>query len=164
LALLTTDLDQKYTIKKGTTEKFSLEIEPASVNLGQDISIHLKNISSESQRTGSRDHYAIQKKDNGEWDHIFSTKGNVLLDAQAVDHDPSDGFTWEFTVSPIGFSIGPYYVCKELKSGKYRFVYFGLPMMQHLKVPLRSRLISITCLNTLHESIMLGFASVTRMA
>jgi len=42
LALLTTDLDQKYTIKKGTTEKFSLEIEPASVNLGQDISIHLK--------------------------------------------------------------------------------------------------------------------------
>jgi len=62
------------------------------------------------------------------------------------------------------FSIGPYYVCKELKSGKYRFVYFGLPMMQHLKVPLRSRLISITCLNTLHESIMLGFASVTRMA
>jgi len=62
LALLTTDLDQKYTIKKGTTEKFSLEIEPASVNLGQDISIHLKNISSESQRTGSRDHYAIQKE------------------------------------------------------------------------------------------------------
>lgn len=127
LSLLTTDLDQKYTIKKGTNERFSLKIEPASVNLGQDISIHLKNISSESQRTGSRDHYAIQKNDNGEWNHIFSTKGDVLLDAQAVDHGPSDGFTWEFTVSPMGFSIGPYYVCKELNPGKYRFVYFGLP-------------------------------------
>ena len=127
LALLTTDLGRKYTIKEETSENFLLEIEPPSVNLGQDISIHLKNISSESQRTGSRDHYAIQKNDHDEWNHIFSTKGNVLLDAQAVDHDPSDGFTWEFTVSPIGFSIGPYYVCKELKPGKYRFVYFGLP-------------------------------------
>jgi len=88
----------------------------------------------------------------------------VLLDAQAVDHDPSDGFTWEFTVSPIGFSIGPYYVCKELKSGKYRFVYFGLPNDAALESAFEIRLISITCLNTLHESIMLGFASVTRMA
>jgi len=74
LALLTTVWDQKYTIKKGTTEKFSLEIARHQSILGQDISIHLKNISSESQRTGSRDHYIIQKKDNGEWDHIFSTK------------------------------------------------------------------------------------------
>jgi len=79
LALLTTDLDQKYTIKKGTTEKFSLEIEPASVNLGQDISIHLKNISSESQRTGSRDHYATKRKIMVSGITFFSTKGNVLL-------------------------------------------------------------------------------------
>jgi hypothetical protein len=127
LSLLTTDLDQKYTIKKETNERFSLKIEPASVNLGQDILIHLKNISSESQRTGSRYHCAIQKNDGGKWNHIFSTKENALLDSQAIDHDPNDGFTWEFTVSPIGFSIGPYYVCKELKPGKYRFVYFGLP-------------------------------------
>lgn len=128
LSLLTTGLDQNYTIKKGTNERFSLKIDPASVNLGQDISIHLKNISPETQRTGSRDHYAIQKEgEDGKWNHIFSTKENAPLDAQAADHAPSDGFTWDFTASPIGFSTGPYYVCKELKPGKYRFVYFGLP-------------------------------------
>jgi len=51
---------------------------------------------------------------------------------------------WEFTVSPIGFSIGPYYVCKELKSGKYRFVYFWLPNDAALESAFEIRLISIT--------------------
>jgi len=74
---------------------------------------------------------------------FFRPKGNVLLDAQAVDHDPSDGFTWGVHCLQSVFSIGPYYVCKELKSGKYRFVYQATLMMQHLKVPLRSRLVSL---------------------
>jgi len=49
-----------------------------------------------------------------------------FLDAQAVDHDPSDGFTWEFTVFQSVFNR-PILCLQRIKTGKYRFVYFWLP-------------------------------------
>lgn len=122
---LQVNLSEEYDIFPEQTDFLELSC-PSDIQLGEEFTITLTNISTESQIIGVKEKYAIQRMDNNSWVHIFSIPENYSWPDSGVTIPPEKGYTWDFVFSPDGLSNDPYLVCKNLSPGKYRFIYWGL--------------------------------------
>ena len=126
---LSLDVASHHTVHYGSNDGFKLDVDQGTATIGDTITFRLESTTSDHVQTGNRRRYTIQKQSGDQWDHIFSVKGQLVIDPDRVRHAPGEGFEWSFEMTPVGLSseYSEYWVCSELTSGQYRFVYLALP-------------------------------------
>lgn len=115
----------EYTFS-GYSDGLELTASRPTVPFGDEITIRLRNTSNQTQLTGNHQLYALQKATADGWEHVLSVPPNFAWTEEAIEHEPSEGFTWTFPFSMAGLSRDSYTVCSPLDPGTYRFVYWGL--------------------------------------
>lgn len=111
------------------------EISPGqqAVHPGHELTIKMRNTGDERRETGNRSTYDIQRRISGQWRSIFwrDPEENVIFDADAIAHEPGEGFTWtlQMTREALRHEIengqGTLHVCSSIEPGLYRFVFHG---------------------------------------
>lgn len=106
---------------------FELNADPDTVEIGDRLTITLRNATDEPQTTGPKAKYAIERRIEDGWRHVLQVPEAYTPPRGRVTHQPGEGFTWRFPVTKSGFSVEPYTVCAPLQSGEYHFTYWGFP-------------------------------------
>lgn len=104
---------------------FRLSVATEAVTFGETGSFELKNRSDKTLTTGVKELYTIQREQDDEWVNIFVEPGG--FDGAAHDHEPGEGFEWRLEFKQSGIEGSWQSMCGRLRTGQYRFVYFGLP-------------------------------------
>jgi hypothetical protein len=97
--------------------------------------VSLRNVTDSTQSTGNRRKFDVQYRGSDGWHTIFGKKDDSFLNDIGIEHEPNQGFTWEFPVTRDGLSslTGHYGVCTPINPGTYRFVYWGITTEQEKK-------------------------------
>ncbi|WP_276282077.1 hypothetical protein [Halorussus caseinilyticus] len=109
---------------------FELKATPKVVRIGEKIIFELENTTQENRETGNKQKYDLQYHSKDGWKSIFKLKHRGWS-SQAFSHPPNEGFVWKQNFSKTGLSSEhkydpSYYVCSEIRTGTYRFLYWGL--------------------------------------
>ena len=114
----------------GPLAGFNLTINQRTIALGDTLTVSLQNVTNTTLTTGNRRKYDIQYRDSSGWHTIFGVKDNYVWNDIGVEHEPGQGFTWQFPVTRDGLATiaenNAYGVCAPLQPGTYRFVYWGI--------------------------------------
>lgn len=109
-----------------STEAFDLTANKTTVDENDRIAFELTNSGDETQYTGTKERYIVQRQVQDGWKTITLFQSpNSGYNATAIPHESGQGFTWSFRATAAGISSGKYVVCEELQPGEYRFVYAG---------------------------------------
>lgn len=116
----------------GPLAGFDLTANQETIALGDTLTVSLRNVTNTTQITGNRRKYDVQYRGSNGWHTIFGTKDNAAWDAIGIEHEPNQGFTWQFPVTRVGLSsiTDQYGVCTPITPGTYRFVYWGITTEQ----------------------------------
>jgi len=98
------------------------------------LTVSLRNVTSKTLYTGNIGKYDVQYRTEDGWHTTFGKKDHVYWTDEAIEHEPRQGFTWQFPFTHDGISQvvdNPGYgTCTELEAGTYRFVYWGITTEQ----------------------------------
>jgi hypothetical protein len=108
----------------GSNSGFDLSVSPKAITFGEAGSFKLRNKSDETLTTGVKELYTIQREQSGEWVNVFVEPNG--FDGAAHDHKPEEGFEWRLKFKQSGVEGSWHSICERLRTGQYRFVYFGL--------------------------------------
>jgi len=127
-------------VQWGDSGGFSLRVNSLSHSYGDRVTVSLTNTASETQETGAKTKYSIEQYTEQGWEEVRTIA--TESDALPVDtieytdivktHDTGEGFQWELLMTDDGLRLPDGYreiihICPGLSSGRYRFVYWGLP-------------------------------------
>lgn len=112
-------------------ESLVLRASADSVAVGDSLSLDFRNLASVAQTTGSRDKVDVQRQTADGWRSVFGRPSGEVWTAEAITHDPGEGFDWELSVGEGGCSFAEplhpqYRSCSPVESGQYRFVFWGI--------------------------------------
>lgn len=122
-------------VEDGPVDGFRLQLVETPDAVGDRLVVELRNETDSEAVTGNRYRYVVQRKTADGWEAVQRVdEDGSWTDDTAGPHPPGEGFRWEFTFSTDGLTRehdddadnADYYVCEDLPSGTYRFVYFGL--------------------------------------
>lgn len=101
---------------------------------GDEVRISLRNVSTREQTTGNGDKYAVEVKTEDGWQEVRGTdsKTTVGYTDEGVTRPPGEALDWRFELTAEGLIEGDasgqrLRVCPDLRTGRYRFRYWGLP-------------------------------------
>jgi len=121
----------------GPLAGFNLTTDQQTIALGDTLTVSLRNVTGNTQTTGNRRKYDVQYRNSNGWHTIFGKKDNYFWNDIGIEHQPSQGFTWQFPFSRDGLSNiaenNGYGVCAPINTGTYRFVYWGITTEQEEK-------------------------------
>jgi len=123
----------------GRLAGYVLRIEDQPISVGETLLATLENVSGETDSSGNRGKFDIQYRDSDRWRTIFGREEVFAgWSDEGVRHDPGEGFRWELTFTQDGASDAvrhspTYHVCAPLRSGEYRFVYWGVTSEQEVE-------------------------------
>jgi hypothetical protein len=124
------------SINWGTTGEYSLTSDDLQYQYGDSIDVTLRYTGSGTGQTGNKYKFNLELFTEAGWEEVrgWSDGQQKPYTDEAVTHEPGVGFdcTIELTESGIiGVATETHAntleVCPDLKSGRYRFVYWGLP-------------------------------------
>lgn len=110
----------------------SLRVEDREYEYGETATITLTNVAGESVETGNHEKFNLQVYTEDGWQDVRVKDDDDYFEYtdEAVGHPPGDGFQWSVELTESGIVEGTYHddaeVCPDLKSGRYRFGYFGV--------------------------------------
>lgn len=115
----------------GPLAGFDLTLDTQTVALGDTLTCKFQNITNGENESGNKKKYDLQYNAESGWHTVFGSKREEVYRTDgAVKHEPSSGFTWEFSFTQEGISNivenDEYYACGPIKAGSYRFVYWGI--------------------------------------
>ncbi|MFC7204759.1 hypothetical protein ACFQJC_14675 [Haloferax namakaokahaiae] len=110
---------------------FDLTMDQRGLTLGDTFRCELRNTTLTQQSSGIKSKFDVQYEHEDGWRSVYGAKSGemVAFIDVAIGHPPRSGFTWEFPFTKAGLEdiandgIG---VCGPIKSGTYRFVYWGI--------------------------------------
>ncbi|NEU55293.1 hypothetical protein [Halorussus sp. MSC15.2] len=114
-------------VRLGTGAGFELTAEPATVALGDCLTVRLTNRSEEEQMTGIEEKYSIQRRTPDGWRSVLFAASAAYEDL-GINHPPGTGFVWRRRLSQSGLSVegDRHAACEPLRAGTYRFLYWGV--------------------------------------
>jgi len=95
---LAINFEEDYNVRHGTAHGFELTASPETVSRGR-LTFRLENTTNQVQTTPNKELFAIQKRIDGAWKHLFYVDESHGYDANAVVHEPGGGFKWSFSVT-----------------------------------------------------------------
>lgn len=113
----------------GDSEDFSLRVNDLSFGYGDTANVSLTNTSWSSTNTGNQHLYNLEIYTEDGWQDVRGEDGPFVHRDEAINHTPLGGFGWEIELTENGIADATRHqlmVCPETKSGRYRFVYWGL--------------------------------------
>ena len=115
------------TVSDGPVGGFDLSLSTETVPLGGELTARLENVTTDERNSGNEQKYLIERRTESGWQSIFWKAGYPPgWNDIAIVHGPGEGFTWTLPVTRSGLAQGWYHVCEPLRTGTYRFVYFGV--------------------------------------
>lgn len=116
----------------GPLAGFNLTTDQQTIAVGDTLTVSLRNVTNTTQMTGSKPRFDVQYRSSNGWHTILGTKGDVVWHPIGIEHEPDQGFTWQFNVTRDGLSrlTEQYGVCTPITPGTYRFVYWGITTEQ----------------------------------
>lgn len=127
-----TSLDPFWVVGgSGPFRGFELSVANEAIAFGDTLTATLTNVSDEEKLTGSKQQCDIEYRTENGWHTIFGMSTEQSWTDEPFIHQPGEGFEWSlrFTqdglTNSIEYQESTYYVCVPLKSGTYRFVYWG---------------------------------------
>ena len=122
------------TIQWGNTGALTLRVSSLTASTGDEIHITLTNTASEPVDTGNRRKFTLELYTTAGWQPVRGTTHELSLmyTDEAVRHSSGEGFLWNVTLTEdwITYLGKDLEVCPALVSGRYRFVYWGLPQTE----------------------------------
>jgi|GEM_PF-817948 hypothetical protein len=116
---------------------FNITTDQRTIGHGDTLTVSLRNVTDSTQLTGNRRKYDVQYRGSNGWHTIFGKKDNSFWNDVGIEHEPNQGFTWQFPFSRDGLSniaeYDGYGVCAPISTGTYRFVYWGITTEQEKK-------------------------------
>lgn len=117
----------------GPLAGFELRLDGESYTVGDELVAKLRNSTKDKQAAGNKFKYDIQYEGADSWHTIIGTREDEEFGwtDEGVLIPPGNGWTWRLTLTQAGVWDGEgsgqgYYACQPLKSGNYRFVYWGV--------------------------------------
>jgi hypothetical protein len=115
------------TVSDGPVGGFDLSLSTETVPLGGELTARLENVATDERDSGNEQKYLIERRTESGWQSIFWKEGYPPgWNDIAIVHGPGEGFTWTLPVTRSGLAQGWYHVCEPLRTGTYRFIYFGV--------------------------------------
>jgi len=94
--------------------------------LGDSMRVSITNTTDQLKTTSALSHYFIQRYENDRWVDIHYKKTLGLADS-AKPFPPGHSESYSFEVSESGFDGNFHRLCTDVRPGRYRFVFAGVP-------------------------------------
>ena len=123
-------------INWGTTGEYSLTSDDLQYQYGDSIDVTLRFTGSGTGQTGNKYKFNLELFTEAGWHEVrgWSDGQQKPYTDEAVTHAEGVAFEWTFKLTESGITdvatethAKTLVVCPDLQSGRYRFVYWGLP-------------------------------------
>lgn len=110
----------------------ALRVDDLEYEYGDTARFTLTNVTDGEVDTGNRHKFNLQIYTEDGWQDVRVKDADEYFEYtdEAVIHGPGEGFEWEVELTEEGLVEGTYHddarVCPDLRSGRYRFAYFGV--------------------------------------
>ncbi|MFC7057387.1 hypothetical protein [Halovenus salina] len=115
--------------------------EKPRVGRGDEVTVTLWNVSTDTHHTGNRDKWTLQSFTTDGWQTVFGADGDAHFGYtdEAIEHRPGKAFEWSFEMTEKCVLSEHVHgdrlrVCPDLPAGRYRFVYHGIVSAEPLAV------------------------------
>lgn len=115
----------------GSLDGFSMRVNETAFEHGDSVQVTLTNTSPSTEGTGVKAMHNIEAYTEEGWQDVRAVLGDgVGFPMVLNNHRTGQGYEWEFEFTERGISTlreqGDYEVCPDLKSGRYRFIFWGI--------------------------------------
>jgi hypothetical protein len=124
------------TLHSGTTGTYSLTSDELQFQYGDSADFTLRYTGSGTGQTGNKYKFNLELFTEAGWQEVrgWSDGQQKPYTDEAVTHKPGVAFEWTIELTESGIAdvatethANTLEVCPDLESGRYRFVYWGLP-------------------------------------
>jgi hypothetical protein len=111
--------------------RLAIRVDDLTYGHGETLNVSLTNVAEQPVETGNSARYNLQVDTEAGWADVRVTTGDGFGYAdESVAHGPGEGFDWSIELSEEGIieasAHGNAEVCPDLRSGRYRFAYWGV--------------------------------------